>query len=769
MKTSLELVGATLGARKPTAENTLRRLSRLTTRTLLFVDNANASELDLSEFLPTDAACDVIIATRIPEYHYHSSQTTLVLSKPALNEAVALLFSDRPDSGHDTEPATELAHELDCHPLSLVHAGSYLSQVPETDIPAYLQKYRAYKQVLLASEPSIQELDTSYISVLVTFQLSYQRLKQGAAQLIRLLPYLAMQPLPVAALQRAPLPVHKLTLGSLNPPYSDTQELLTAFLSFFTNKKAGWSAHKFGLITQQLVSFSLLEMMSQGTEFAIHPMLHEALRKTRSLEAPMKNVAAHLIAFACPDWEDTPLDRIARTKLLFHINEFCRTGLDCDPLGAARFAVVYHSARFFDEQCRLEIRIAEFRERIWGFEHFDSLVANANLAITYGDLKQFDKAAAIQKRVFEAQVRMLGREAKNVHLTVSGLISTYIAQKDIQTAETFLESEITKWKDHGQKDIILPELFSEMRVIAETYYELSRYSDAVRLFSRLVERRTEFMGASDNKEVLADKHSLAMNYYSDTQYHDAEKLLLEVVEGRKRVLGEDHLDTLRSKSLLARTYHTLEMNEEAENYTTTVLEARKRLLPKEDWEIASSIQLFAQIKHSAGKYSEARELLDKLLESEKTLHGEDSHAALETTCCLGRLLVEQDFFEEASELFEKVIEQRKLTFGDDDRETELNNIHGPMMWLAQCHLGRGRWSDAEALLKEVLASRRERLGGNHEDTLSAISSLVRLALLYATCTNISFPGFLLPRIRPLYALPRDESGGPRWPTQDPPS
>lgn len=703
------------------------------------MDNANDATLDLLEFLPTVSTCDILVATRISGYSLHPSQSSLVVSKPNLEQASAMLLSVCPNSKHDVETVNELVSELDFHPLCLIQAGSYISQTDIT-IPVYLTKYRVYHQAMV-SQPSMRDLDATSAKVLATFQLSYQRLTQGAAQLLLLFPYLSMQPLPVSVLSRASLAVHQLSVRSLIAPHTETQELLSRLLLFFTNKKAGWSTHKFGLVARQLVSYSLIEMTSEGNggdELSIHPMLHELLRKTRLLETPMKTVATHLVALACPDWTETSLPPLLRAKVLFHVNEYCQQGLDCDPLAAARLAVLLHSARYLNEQCRLEEWIADQRERLRGFEHVDTLVANANLAITYSDLKQFTKAAAIQKRVLEAQVRILGRESNNVRLSVIGLVATYVAQKDLQSAEAFLESEITQWSDHAQKDRIFSQLFVEMRTVAEGYNQLARYADAVRLFSRLIELELAFPGSADTKQALSDQHSLAVSLYNDSRYREAETLLHTVTEGRKRTLGEDHLDTLHSSSLLAQTYYMLEKNEDAERLAESVLDARKRLLKAGHRDIASSIRLFAQVKQTNGGYHEALSLMQELLEEEISRHGKESQEALKTMGYLGRRLYRRDFFQEAADLFQKVIEHRKHTLGDGDRETELDNLHDPMLRLAKCYCGLGRWKDAELLIQEVLESRQKRLGRFHLDTLGALSALVRPCRGDSLCESQSF-------------------------------
>jgi hypothetical protein len=65
-----------------------------------------------------------------------------------------------------------------------------------------------------------------------------------------------------------------------------------------------------------------------------------------------------------------------------------------------------------------------------------------------------------------------------------------------------------------------------------------------------------------NKRVLGEEHlntltsisNLALTYHDRGRWEEAEKLGLQVIETAKRVLGEEHLDTLSSIGNLALTY-----------------------------------------------------------------------------------------------------------------------------------------------------------------------------------------------------------------------
>jgi hypothetical protein len=72
--------------------------------------------------------------------------------------------------------------------------------------------------------------------------------------------------------------------------------------------------------------------------------------------------------------------------------------------------------------------------------------------------------------------------------------------------------------------------------------------------------------------------NLALTYNSQGRWKEAEELGLHVMESRKRVLGEDHPDTLTTMGNLALTYNSQGRWKEAEELGLHVMEARKRVL-----------------------------------------------------------------------------------------------------------------------------------------------------------------------------------------------
>ena len=68
-----------------------------------------------------------------------------------------------------------------------------------------------------------------------------------------------------------------------------------------------------------------------------------------------------------------------------------------------------------------------------------------------------------------------------------------------------------------------------------------------------LERQRRVLG-DDHEDTLRTMHSLADNYYSQEKYDEAERLYEDCLARRRRVLGDDHEDTLRTMNNLYWTW-----------------------------------------------------------------------------------------------------------------------------------------------------------------------------------------------------------------------
>ncbi|KAF2205730.1 hypothetical protein GQ43DRAFT_467879 [Delitschia confertaspora ATCC 74209] len=141
-------------------------------------------------------------------------------------------------------------------------------------------------------------------------------------------------------------------------------------------------------------------------------------------------------------------------------------------------------------------------------------------------------------------------------------------------------------------------------------------------------------------------------YFYEGRWKDAEELDMRVMGIRKRVLGEEHPDTLTSMGNLASTYRNQGRWKELD---MEVMETKKR---------------------DQGRWKEAEELDLRVTETRESVIGEERPDTLTSIANLASTYRNQGQWKEAEELFVRVIETRKRVLGREHPDTisAMNNL-----------------------------------------------------------------------------------------------
>ena len=201
-------------------------------------------------------------------------------------------------------------------------------------------------------------------------------------------------------------------------------------------------------------------------------------------------------------------------------------------------------------------------------------------------------------------------------------------------------------------------------------------------------------------------------------YSEAEMLLEQSLETRRRVLGDDHLDTLRSMAGLAALYWNQGRFEETEQLQRESMETRTRVLGREHRETLQSINDLALTYWSQGRLEEAEPLFLEAIAAQKHVLGDDHPETIRSVGNLGNLYTMQRRFEEAAPLALAAAEGQKRVYGDDhpDALSALNN-------LALLYQYLGRYEEAGPLHLQVLEARKRVLGDKHPITATTLYNL----------------------------------------------
>jgi len=269
-----------------------------------------------------------------------------------------------------------------------------------------------------------------------------------------------------------------------------------------------------------------------------------------------------------------------------------------------------------------------------------------------------------------------------------------------------------------------PETRAElMDTMGDVYRKLGLYPQAELLLEQALAERKRVLG-DDHPDTLNSMNNLALLYQYQGRYAEAEPLYLETLETRQRVFGDDHPDTLASMNNLALLYWKQGRYEEAEPLYLEALKTQKRVLGDDHPLTLGSTNNLANLYSDQGRYDEAGPLYRENLEATKRVRGADHPETLKAMNNLANLYGYQGRYAEAEPLFLETLAIKIRVLGDDHPSTlwSMNN-------LAILYRYQGRHAEAEPLYLETLETRKRVLGDDHPDTLASMNGL---AILYKT-------------------------------------
>jgi tetratricopeptide (TPR) repeat protein len=231
---------------------------------------------------------------------------------------------------------------------------------------------------------------------------------------------------------------------------------------------------------------------------------------------------------------------------------------------------------------------------------------------------------------------------------------------------------------------------------------------------------------SERRRILGEEHPntiLAMSNLASTlrdlgQLDEAAKMLREVLEKRKRILGEKHPNTISAMNNLAIMLEDQGQLDEAAKMKNEVLEKRKSILGEEHPSTITAMSNLASTLLGQGQLDKAAKMLKEVLEKMRRILGEEHSSTIITMNNLGLTLRGQGQLDEAAKIQKEVLEKMRRILGEEHPET-ITAISN----LALTLRGQGQLDEAVKIQKEVLEKMRRILSEEHPSTITAMNNL----------------------------------------------
>jgi tetratricopeptide (TPR) repeat protein len=214
------------------------------------------------------------------------------------------------------------------------------------------------------------------------------------------------------------------------------------------------------------------------------------------------------------------------------------------------------------------------------------------------------------------------------------------------------------------------------------------------------------------------RHVLAEQYRVLGLYDAAMPLQEAALATRRRVLGEEHPDTLVSLNDMGYLLLAKGMPAEAEAYFREALEKMQRVLGEEHRDTLTAMDNLAQSLQAQGRLDEAEAIYREALDGRRHAFGDDDPDTVIAINNLGFVLLSQGRLAEAEPLLREAVAKFRTLRGDDHPDTvsAINNLAYVIQY-------QGRPAEAEPLLREALDRSRRILGEDHPFTLLAMNNL----------------------------------------------
>ena len=255
------------------------------------------------------------------------------------------------------------------------------------------------------------------------------------------------------------------------------------------------------------------------------------------------------------------------------------------------------------------------------------------------------------------------------------------------------------------------------QTLANTLLELGLLDRATEPQERALAARRRVLG-DDHPDTLNSICNMGMLLEAQGELEEAEPYCREAMETSRRVLGVEHHNTLTCINNMGLLLQSQGKLEEAERYYREALETRRRVLGDEHPDTLISINSTGILLQSQGKLEEAEPYHREALETRRRVLGDEHPSTLNSINNMGYLLQNQGKLEEAKPYYREALEIRRRVLGDKHTDT-LTSISN-MGYLLQ---SQGKLEQAETYTREALETRRLVLGDEHSDTLASINNM----------------------------------------------
>ncbi|KAF4999831.1 hypothetical protein FGRMN_2211 [Fusarium graminum] len=489
----------------------------------------------LSHFIPECTHGTILITTRNMQVgsRLTKGKRPIKVGRMDERESTQLLRQGLQQENDSSRDLLQLSSRLEYLPLALVQAAAFIQQNSIT-VSEYLELLDGSEDDLVdllsqEFEAVGRDSDTPR-AVAQTWMLSFQQIER-----------------------QCPFACELLSLMS----FFDRQAIPLEFLEFYGEEKKNAESN----IKMQLVkALGVLKAFcfiraERGGDHNMHRLVHLVTRTWLSRKGVMASYARNAMLAVSEFFPYGTFEEAATCKA-YLAHAFSVLGLqdvESDEDKLLRASILHRIGGFFlfqgrfTEAERLQREGVEIRTELLGKDHTETLVLVSDLSASLNYQGRLEEAEKLGVAVVEARKRLCGEENHLTLHAISVLAWIFYEQDKMKEAKqlwthVFEVNKRVLGDEHADTIRAMSDL--ALALEDEEGEEMHRYA---------VEAGVEADGA-EHPGSLTSKGNLAWMLFVRGKVWEAEELQIEVMETSKRVLGEEHPDTLLSMMHLSQTW-----------------------------------------------------------------------------------------------------------------------------------------------------------------------------------------------------------------------
>lgn len=613
---AVELASAHAG-RRAAADLVWHYLDGSPQRWLLVLDNADdPAVLEEGGWLRTSRQGTVVVTTRQGTSPVWQGADLHQVGPLPVEDAALVLRDLAPDSG-TFEEARSVARRLDCLPLALTLAGSFLSrQLLESWSMTDYQRHLEDDPTELIDRGADSDRDTRHL-VGRTWQISLDRLERAgvpeSVTLMRLLSCFSADPLPLALLH--PRKLATTALGTAAPPL--TAQRVEGALR--------------GLLDHSLVTLVDVERGGTGSRCVkAHGVLLDSIAAAvPDGQRPLLMASAVRLLD-----EEVPEDLRAARALggvawtVPHAVSLLRRVPDADlapeAVGlAVRLASLTFDMGDFHASLSVARSADEVGRRLLGADHPVTLRAGHRLARALFRLGRFEESESLDRKVLESRRRVLGEEHEE---TLTSLQDSHQSLGQLGRLEDCVAAlraaEAIRTRIQGADH---PDTLHVRALLIEYVAHPDTEEEFDTIGPRVVALCEERLG-EDSFTTVTARHNYAYGLYVLGRWAQAEEAARAALADRERIHGPEHYLTLSAAVLLSWVLDKCGQREEAITLARRVVAGQERALGADHPYVLANRAGLAALLAASGGAAEALALAARNLPLCERVLGPDASA-----------------------------------------------------------------------------------------------------------------------------------------------